>query len=253
MIELHPRLDHEPEHARPDVFEVRGTIRLEVGVDGRGGGEGVGQRKLGERLLGAAGHRNFRADYVYRRFAAGALPGPLGNGAEPRRSRRHDRVGERRRIVRAGHGTIEMNLAKAGVHIVRDEPLGFLHSRLRGQILPAVRAQMIATEQHLLAPHVEPRRDLEYETAEIRGAHARVAAVLIDLIGGGLDQHGARLATGVGEQARNVRQAQRDAYARERPGLHHCREFPGYHRGSGAPRPRRATGVRRKNGETLDS
>ncbi len=61
------------------------------------------------------------------------------------------------------------------------------------------------------------------------------------------------LATGVGEQARNVRQAQRDAYARERPGLHHCREFPGYHRGSGAPRPRRATGVRRKNGETLDS
>src|SRR5208282_3122247 len=52
---------------------------------------------------------------------------------------------------------------------------------------------MIPSQQHLFLRYAETRGDREHESSEIRRTHARIAAVLIDLIGGGLDQDRAEM------------------------------------------------------------
>jgi len=81
-----------------------------------------------------------------------------------------------------------MDLAKARAHVLAHHDAGALQGGLCGLRLPAVRSQMIATEQHALARQADLIGHTPHDIAESRRPQSGVAAVLVHLIGGRLDE-----------------------------------------------------------------
>ena len=188
MIEFDARLHHDRDDAIPRIGQSGRGENLPVRLDRRARRVGRRHRNRIEFLGGAARHRHLGADHIDRRLAAGFRMGALGDRAEPRRALRHRRVRQRRRIAGAGHRAIEMDLAKARAHIVRDHHLGPLHRLVGRQVLPGVRPEMIAAEHDALHRQTGAAGNRRDKVAEVRRRHPGIAAVLIDLIGGRLDQ-----------------------------------------------------------------
>ena len=86
-----------------------------------------------------------------------------------------------------------MDLAKACRHVLCDQDPGALQRDLRGLRLPAVGAEMVPAQEHPLGGQADLIGHAPHEVTETRGTHARVATVLVDLVGRRLDQ---RLAAG---------------------------------------------------------
>lgn len=130
----------------------------------------------------AAGRRHFGADNVadVLRIAADRL----GDAREPRRPCRDGRLIEDLRIVGAAHRAVEMDLGEAGTHIVGDHRLGLGHGVLRCPAAPGLRPEVIAAKDG--GRRVAAR--IAHEPHEVRGQHAGIAAILVDLVAGRLDQ-----------------------------------------------------------------
>ena len=192
MIEFDAGLDDGRDHARPGGGEAGIGENSAMGINRRARRFG---RRDGERVQlfrGTARDRDLGADDIDRRFASRSRLCALGDRAEARRAPRDRLVGQRCRIVRARHRAIEMDLAEAGANIVLDQHLGPCHRRLGGQRLPGIGTEMVAAEKNAVPRQADAIRNAMDEVAEVRRLHAGIAAVLVDLVRGRLDQREGR-------------------------------------------------------------
>ena len=189
VIELDARLDDHRDHPRKGVADAE--LGEGAAVLGKRGERRLRPRHFDrvERMGGAARRRHLGADDVDRRLAAGPLGRPLGDRGEACRARRDDLVAERGRLAEAAHAGVEMDLREARLDVSRDHRLGPLHRFVGRQMLPRIGPEVIAAEDE--AGKRKPGRpgDLLDEAAEVRRRHAGVAAFLVDLVAGRLDQH----------------------------------------------------------------
>ena len=188
VVELDARLNDERQHARPGRLEPGAREGLAMRSDrcGRGFRRRDGERR--EVLGRAARRRHFGADHVDRRFSACGSPARLCASAEIRRARGDDFFRQWIRVALAGHRAIEVNLANARGDVFADE-IGRLRHRRPGRLCaPGIGPEVIAADPDAPGGKVEPRRDAAQEAHEVGRAHARVAAELVDLVRGRLDE-----------------------------------------------------------------
>jgi hypothetical protein len=81
-----------------------------------------------------------------------------------------------------------VDLAKPGGNIGFNQLDRLFHCGVCRFILPAVRPQMIATQNQAFLREPDLLSDVQYKIAKIGGLHAGVTAKLIDLIRGGFNQ-----------------------------------------------------------------
>ena len=98
-------------------------------------------------------------------------------------------VSQCRWLASASHAGVEMQLGKARSAVIFYHCLSPLHRLVCGQMLPRIGAKMIAAENDPGGVKTDARRDTFHEIAEIGGRHAGVAALLVDLIAGRLDEN----------------------------------------------------------------
>lgn len=116
--------------------------------------------------------------------------GGLGGGGKPRSAFRRHGIWKRHRFAGAAHACIEMQLGEAGPRIGLDHRHGLGHGAFRWQMFPRVWAKVVAAEDDPLLREGDAVGDAGDETGEIGGRHAGIAAVLIDLVAGRLNQQG---------------------------------------------------------------
>ncbi len=192
MIELDARLDDGRDDAVPGAREPRLVEDVAVhgeGVERRRRG---GHRKLSEVLVSAARHRDLGADDVARRLGGVARKCVFGGPAEPRRALGDGAFGKRHRIAGAAHRAVEVDFAEAGTDVIGDHDLGPGHGLVGRPARPGIGAEMIAAERDPIGRDADAVGDDPDEVAEGSRGHAGVAAVLIDLVRGRLDQHKGR-------------------------------------------------------------
>jgi hypothetical protein len=189
MAELHTGLDDDADHALERAAEpVLGEDfamrrdRLERGVRGSRG-EAV---QVVER---AAGRGNFGANDIDGRRKAGASRIVLGDSGEACRPAGRHLVAERLGLAQTPHAGIEMDLGKASRDIFRDHGFSLRQRGFRRQRPPRIRAEMVAAENQARRIELHPFGDAEHEIAKVGRPHSRIAAVLVDLVAGRLDEH----------------------------------------------------------------
>ena len=188
VVEIHAGLHHHRDHALPGGQQVRGGKCF--AVDGQGGGRGRRRRHLqatGQRGL-TAGNRHFGADHVDRRRQPVLGSGALGNPRQFGRARRDDGVRQRRGVIGAGHAAVQVDLVETGGHIGGDQLAGVGHCGRCGAFLPGIRTEVVAAEHQPLGREARIARQLQHVVAVLRWGHTGIAAELIDLVGGRLDQ-----------------------------------------------------------------
>ena len=190
VVELDPRLHHHRDHPRPGRVQAGRGEGLAVQRQRRAGCLGRGHRQFVQVLVRAARHRHLGADDVDRRLAAVGrfAPGLLGRQAQPHRAGRDLGLGQRHRVVGAGHGAVHVDLAEAGGDVLRHHHLGLGHRLRRGQAAPGVGPEVVAAQHEQLRRQALDAGQRFDEAAEVDRRHAGVAAVLVDLVGGRLDQ-----------------------------------------------------------------
>ena len=142
-----------------------------------------------ERLQRPARHRHFGADDIDRSFTACPLDRRLGDFSKFGRARGDRFIGKHGWIVGAGHARIQMHLGEAGARIGIDHRRSLLHRGGGSHVLPRVRSEMIAAEDQAIDRETRFVRMRLDKAAEAGRRHAGVAAVVVDLVAGGLDQH----------------------------------------------------------------
>ncbi len=189
-----------------------GAAELDAGLDDEGdhplagmadacGPEGLAMQRHGperrlrprdlqgvDHLVRASGRRHLGADDVERR-RAGRGCRVLGRRGEARGPGGDRRLRQGDRVVRAGHARVEMELRESRRDIGGDHPLALAHRLLGRARAPRIGAEMVAAEEHLPSRHRRLRREGGDVAGEVRRSPAGVAAAVIDLVAGRLDQH----------------------------------------------------------------
>ena len=139
--------------------------------------------------MGTARHRHLGANHIDQiALAKSGQTGLLGDLRQSCRPFSDQLVGQGNGIALTGHAAVEVDLLEPGRDIAGDEIFGMCHG-LPGRFpLPAVGAQMVAPQNEALRRKVTLCRQLVEAIAKVSGGHAGIAAKLIHLIGGGLDQ-----------------------------------------------------------------
>ena len=107
-----------------------------------------------------------------------------------------------------------MDLAEAGADVVLDQHLGPRHRRFGGQRLPGIGTEMVAAEKNAIPGEAGAIRNAMDKVTEVRRLHAGIAAVLIDLVRGRLDQRERRAGPPGMEKRRLDHQGMRRAYGK---------------------------------------
>jgi hypothetical protein len=138
---------------------------------------------------GATRDRHLGADDIYRRFPSRSLGRSLGGGGKPSGAFGHDLVIERWGISATRHAGIEMDLGKTGGDVVGDHCSGAAQRHRGRKVLPWIGTEMVAPENE--PSRIEPdfAGDRFDEADEVGGPHAGIAALLVDLVTGRLDEY----------------------------------------------------------------
>ena len=151
----------------------------------------------GEGVVGAAGYRDFGADDVADGTGAGGTGGGFCGGAEARGAVCDELIGEVGWVVETAHAGVEMDLREAGLGVLLDHAAGAVEGGFRLQMLPGIGAEVVAAEDEVMGVKADAVRDFQGEVAEEKGGHAGVAALLVDLVGGGLEEEGGAVQEGL--------------------------------------------------------
>ena len=157
-----------------------------------GGGHGQMVNGMG----GTTGNGHLGADDIDGRDIDALC---FGHGGKAGIARSDHMAGQGRGVTRAGHAAIEVNLGEPGLHIGGHHGAGPGHGICGGQMSPWIGAKMIAAENQVGGIVTFALRNLQDKGAKGGGGHAGIAAVLIDLIAGRLDQHGPAMGGGKGQ------------------------------------------------------
>ena len=186
VVELHPRLHDEGDDPAPRVLQTR--PREGPLVMGERGPRRVGRRgrQLRQRLVRAAGDGHLGADDVEEisntRVGLFRLPG------QPGRAFGHHVVAQGCRVVGAGHAAVEVDLGEPGGDVGFDKTLRLRHRFLGGELLPPVRAEVVAAQYDSIFRQPVASGYPQHERPEVRRRHPRIAAELIHLIRRGLNK-----------------------------------------------------------------
>ena len=142
----------------------------------------------------AAGDRNFRADHIAERLPGGSF----GHGTEFRSAFGHGFFREDC-LIGAGHAGIKVNLAEPRLDIGFDHYLGRSHRLGRRKGLPRIWAEMITAQHETAGIEARFSRETLDEGAKCSRRHARIAAVLINLVTGSFDENPV-LSSGMGAE-----------------------------------------------------
>ena len=93
------------------------------------------------------------------------------------------------RVVCNLHAGIQMDLGKAGACILVNQFHGVFHCFGLRQLLPSQGSEVVACQNHHVFGQTDVACHFQDHLVEISGLHAGVAAKLVDLIGGCLDQN----------------------------------------------------------------
>ena len=113
----------------------------------------------------------------------------FGDGEHADGARGDDLVGEGAVVVGTGIAAIEVQFGVAGRDIAADQFVDMRHRGRGRPIPPAIRAEVIAAQHDALDREPDTVSDPLDERAEIGRTHSGVAAGLVHLVGGGLDQY----------------------------------------------------------------
>ena len=188
VVKFDAGLDDQRHDARPDVI-AEAVCGEGFAVDAVGGARGVrrGRRDAIERFFRPAGHGNFGADDVNQRHGAGHSGARVfGDAAEAGGAFGDGRVRQRHRVAGAAHAAIEVDFFVTGLDVMADKFFAVFHRLVRGQVLPAVRAEMVATEDGV---GVGGQQGF-YLSDELRRGQPGIAAKLVNLIRGGFEKEG---------------------------------------------------------------
>ena len=185
VIEFDTGLHDEGDDARPDGCEARFSEDAPVDGEGFGSGFAAGGHNVGEAFRCATGDGHFSADDIDGFDIAADL---LGGGAESGGARGDDFIGERRPIICAGHAGVEMDFLESGAHVSLHHQRGFAHGFRRRFMLPGIGAEMVTAEDEAGGGETAGCGDASDQAMKVLGRHAGVPAVVIDLVGRGLDQ-----------------------------------------------------------------
>jgi hypothetical protein len=188
VAELDPGLDDEGQHPLPRFVQP-------AGPEGR-----LRQLERARRVLGpchlrsggvvplAAGGRDLGADHVDGRRSFLPTGAFRGGGEVGRPAGRGLGVGVATGVVGEAHARVEVDLGGPRPHVPPHQLPGLRHGRVRALAPPGVGAQVVAAEEHAargearsLGPTAQPGR-------ELRRGDAGVAALLVYLVRGGLDE-----------------------------------------------------------------
>ncbi len=131
---------------------------------------------------------NLGADHINRHGASERGGRAFGPGSQSCRALRNRRVAQRLRFTPAAHRRVEMELPKAGPRVGIHHVFCLAHRRLGRLVAPWVWAEMVAAEDEATGGQVFPARNVHRPAHEIGWLHARVAAELVDLVAGRLNQ-----------------------------------------------------------------
>ena len=189
VIELDSRLHDQRDRAGPRGAEAERRERFAMGVDRHADRGGSRHRQRAELLGRTAGCGHLGANHVDGSLPASGLPGTLGGAAEPGRALGDDAIGEGRRVIGAAHRAVQVDFPKSRGHVALDELLGVCHGDAGWLRAPGVGAEMVAAEQHPFGRQDCMGGDLRHVRPERGRSHAGVAAELVDLVRGRLDEH----------------------------------------------------------------
>ena len=196
VIELDAGLNDGGNHPRPRRSEAGLRKDLAMGLDRCARCLRCGDCEACELFRSPARLRHLGSDDIDRRLPSGAAIDTFGHSAQPRCARCDDLVVQRRLVVRARHGAVEMDLAEAGADILFDHHVSARHRFVCRQRLPWIRTKVISAKDNLVRRKACPICNASDEIAELRGLHAGIAAVLIDLVRRRLNQRERNLVPG---------------------------------------------------------
>ena len=185
MVEFDSRLNHQGDYPWPYVGKARFFEDPPVYSERFGCSFAAGHCKLCQALSRPPGNGHFGANHVDRLLRAIRL---LRGSTENRGSVGNQLVGERAAFVRTSHAGIKMYLLEPCPHIGLHSLLGFAHGLKRRLPLPWIGSQMISAEDQPRLVESLAGGNLDNTLPEIFGQHARVATMVIHLVGGGLNQ-----------------------------------------------------------------
>ena len=189
MTELDAGLHHDTDGSREGIIEPDRRKGGAMDLDGAQGRLGPRHPQMIESLRGAPRHRHLCADDIARTTSARCSCSGFGNAGEAGRAMGRHLVGQSRILSATPHAGVEMELGEAGARKGVDHDLGFAQCLFGRQRLPGVGAEMVAAEDQPARVETDLPRDADHEITEARRRHAGVAAILVDLVAGCLDQN----------------------------------------------------------------
>ena len=190
VAELHAGLHHQGHHPLPGRVQPAAAESRAHDLQGAAGVLHPRGRDRVLVLLRAAGRRHLGAHHIHRRRATHGLMRGLGHRGQPCGALGHRLGGGHRRIAAQGHAAIQVNFTIAGLHIGPHQSLGLAHGRFGRAVTPHMRAQVVAAQHQALLGEPLLLGHAVQQGHEIPRLQARVAAVLVHLIAGGLDEQG---------------------------------------------------------------
>ena len=156
MVELNAGLYHQRDDTGPDGIESLLFKGVTMGFQCRSCGLRRGDSQFGERLMGSARYRHFSANHINQiRLAKMSNAVLFGNLRQARGTFRDDGIGQWHGIALAGHAAIKVDFFESGGDIASDQFVGIGHCRFCGQVLPTIRAEVVAPQNQLLLREIK--------------------------------------------------------------------------------------------------
>ena len=188
--EFQAGLHHQPDDAGPGLRHIRRLERSQMGLQRFAGVDGIGWRDALPVLIGAraAGRGHFGADDIAEpRGIRGRCLADRGQTGGPFC---RNLIVHLRRFACASFGTVKVDLGEAGSHIGAHQILGLGHGAVCGFAAPSLWAQMVSAEMYQFGVGPDLIGKVPDKGDEIGRLQSGIAAELVDLITGRLDQNG---------------------------------------------------------------
>ena len=208
VTELHAGLNH---HSNDVLHAIAHAL---FGPDALVGGNGIPERlRLGDgqrvlRLGGAARNGHLAADdehgtHGVRLFGLQLLIAAYGRLVQ-HRAPAGDDLGLQQTlgVISDLHAGVQMNFGESGAGVLIHQLHRVLHGLFFWQFLPGQGAEVVAGQNHHALRQADVLCHFQHHLVEVRRFHAGVAAELVHLIGGGLNQN--RLVQLLGAAQRNL-------------------------------------------------